>query len=129
MTARRAVQDLEVRTDGQRRVAAALREQALDPFQGTVERRIMSTEMSVLDMEQRAAVAALADAGVDASAIDLLVADTISPEVLLGNPACQLHARLGLAKACLSLHTSVATYAFLAQLSIAEAMIAAGRAR
>jgi 3-oxoacyl-[acyl-carrier-protein] synthase-3 len=116
-------------SEGTRRVAAAMAEQARDPFQGTVERRVLAADASVLDMEEQAARIAIERAGVDPSAIDLLLTNTIVPEFLLGNPACGLHHRLGLSQACFSMHGDVPTYAFMQQLSIAEAMISAGHAR
>jgi len=116
-------------TDGARRILEAQARQAADPFQGTVERRIMPTGMSLLDMEERAARVALDRAGVAVDQIDLLLTNQTVPDVLLGNPACALHERLGLPAACLSMHTDVATHAFMMQLELAEGMILAGRAR
>jgi 3-oxoacyl-[acyl-carrier-protein] synthase-3 len=119
----------EARTEGERRVAQAMSAQALDPFLGSVERRLMPDDMSLLDMEERAARAAVARAGVDLHDIDLLLTNTIVPDQLLGNPACALHERLGLTKTCFSMHSDVPSYAFVMQLTLAEAMIGAGHAR
>jgi len=79
-------------------------------------------------MEEYAARAALERSGVATDAIDLVLTSTIVPEVQLSNAACTLHARLGLRKSCFALHTDIATHAFLMQLTLAEAMIRAGRA-
>jgi 3-oxoacyl-[acyl-carrier-protein] synthase III len=68
-------------------------------------------------------------AGVDPSAVDLLLTYTFAPDHLAGNPACILHERLGLQKSCFSMHTDVSSAAFLMQLSVAEAMIRTGRVR
>jgi len=111
----------------ERRQAAPHEE--LDPFQGTVERRIMPRHMTVLDMEEAAARAAIAHAGIDARAVDLLLTYSVLPDVLLGNPAFALHRRLDLSSGCLSLHTDAAGDSFLVQLALAEALIVAGRAR
>lgn len=113
---------------GAHRVMEALKVQARDPFQGAVERRVLPRSMSVFDMEEQAARAALQRSGVASGAIDLVLTSTIVPEVQLSNPACTLHARLGLRKSCFTLHTDIATHAFLMQLTLAEAMIRAGRA-
>jgi 3-oxoacyl-[acyl-carrier-protein] synthase III len=114
--------------EGARRVIAAMSRQALDPFQGAVERHVMGTE-TAFDMGERAARAALERAGIDVGDVDLLLTHTVVPDVLLGNPACELHKRLGLREACFAMETDASTYAFLAQLSIADAMITSGKAR
>ncbi|HSK00693.1 MAG TPA: 3-oxoacyl-[acyl-carrier-protein] synthase III C-terminal domain-containing protein [Kofleriaceae bacterium] len=128
MAERRAGARPEPRTAGEALVARAMAAQARDPFLGTVERRVMPGDMSALDMEERAARAAIARAGVDLRDIDLLLTNTLVPDHLLGNPACKLHARLGLERACFSMHSDVPGYAFMMQLSLAEAMIATGQA-
>jgi 3-oxoacyl-[acyl-carrier-protein] synthase III len=114
---------------GTRRVLAALAEQAADPFQGAVERRVIGDDMTVLDMAEHAARSAIARAGVAAGDIDLLLTHTVMPEVLLANFACQVHHRLGLPRRCAAMETDAAAYSFMMQLALAEAMIAAGRAR
>ncbi len=114
---------------GVRRVAKAMAEQAHDPFQGTRERRVAAASETIADMEEQAARSALARAGTDPSAIDLLLVHTVVPDVLLSNPAAVLHRRLGLGSACLALQADGAAYSFLAQLAVAEAMIVSGRAK
>lgn len=117
------------RTEGEARVLAAMKEQALDPFQGAVERRVIAADMTALDMEEAAAREAIERGGVAAGEIDLLLTHTVVPEYWLGNPACELHARLGLPTRCFAMHVDAAAYSFLMQLGIAEAMIRAGQAR
>ncbi|HEX7836917.1 MAG TPA: 3-oxoacyl-[acyl-carrier-protein] synthase III C-terminal domain-containing protein [Kofleriaceae bacterium] len=114
---------------GELRVAAAMCEQAADPFQSAVARHVMPPDMTVLDMAEQAGRAAIARAGVAGSDIDLLLTSIALPDVLLGNPACELHHRLGLPRRCFALETSAATYSFLMQLTLAQAMIATGSAR
>lgn len=89
----------------------------------------MPSDMSVFDMEEYAARAAIARAGIDFRDIDLLLTNTVGLDHLLGNPACTLHQRLGLDMSCFSMHSDVPSYAFMMQLTLAEAMISAGRAR
>jgi 3-oxoacyl-[acyl-carrier-protein] synthase III len=84
---------------------------------------------TVLDMAEQAARLAITRAGVGAGDIDLLLTNTVLPDVLLGNPACQVHHRLGLPPRCFAMETSAATYSFLMQLSLAQAMIASGQAK
>jgi 3-oxoacyl-[acyl-carrier-protein] synthase-3 len=119
----------EPHTEGQRRVLEALSKQDVHPFLSTDERRVLPAGMSAHDMEERAARAAIERAGVDPRTIDLLLTQTIVPEYLLGNPACVLHERLGLQRACFSMHTDASSSAFMMQLTLADAMIRAGRAR
>ena len=110
------------------RVLEELGSQAQDPFQGAVERHVMGDE-SITDMEQRAAQDAIDRAGIDASAIDLVLTHTATPEYLLSNPAAMLHERLGLRAECFAMQTESAAYGFMHQLTLAQAMIEAGRAR
>jgi 3-oxoacyl-[acyl-carrier-protein] synthase-3 len=116
-------------TEGARRVVHAIAEQSLDPFQFAVERRVMPAGMSAHDMEEQAARTALARAGVAPGEVDLLLTQTTVPDYLTSNPACTLHERLGLPKACFSMHTDTSSGAFMMQLTLANAMIRAGHAR
>jgi len=118
-----------VRGPGAARVVAALAEQAVDPFQNAVSRHVMSDDMSVLDMAELAARQAIDRAGVAVHDIDLLLTHTVMPDVLLGNPATQIHHRLGLPRRCFAMETTAAAHSFLMQLTLAEAMIVSGRAR
>src|SRR5690242_15844584 len=117
------------RTEGEALVMKAMSEQAIDPFQGAVERHVMPADMSILDMEEQAARMAIERAGIDPASIDLLLTHTVLPEYLLSNPACRLHARLGLSNPCFCMETDAAAFAFMMQLSLAQAMIASGQAK
>jgi len=117
-----------LRGPGAARVMAALAEQAVDPFQGAVSRHVMPDDMTVLDMAEQAGRQAIARAGVSVDDIDLVLTHTVMPELLLGNPATQIHHRLGLPRRCFAMETTAAAYSFLMQLTLAEAMIASGRA-
>src|SRR5262245_38476337 len=97
-------------TAGESRVAAALREQAADPFQGAVARHVMPDGMTVLDMAEQAARLALSRAGVAARDIDVLLTNTVLPDVLLGNPACEIHHRLRLPRPCVALGTAASAF-------------------
>lgn len=119
---------LEV-TPGVAAVTAAMSAQAADPFLGATRRHVMPAGMTTTDMEERAARDAIARAEVDAAEIDLVLTYSAAPEHQLSNPACALHHRLGLRRNAFALHTDGAQHAFMLQLSIAEAMIAAGQAR
>lgn len=127
-TARRAPPPTGPVSAGTARVIKALAEQAVDPFQGAVSRHVMPDGMTALDMAEHAARRAIERAGVSADRVDLLLTNTVMPDVLLGNPACELHHRLGLPRRCFTLETAAATYSFLMQLTLAQAMIASGSA-
>jgi 3-oxoacyl-[acyl-carrier-protein] synthase-3 len=116
-------------TPAMQRVLAALAEQAVDPFQGVVERRVMADGTTSVDMEADAADRAIARAGVDRREIDVLLTHTAVPEYLLSNTACVLHRRLGLPPTCFTMQAEASGHSFLMQLTLAESMIAAGRAR
>ncbi len=120
---------MEQLSEGAKRVVTALSKQALDPFQDAVERHVMGPGMTVVDMQEQASREAIKRAGVAIEDIDLILTHTLVPDFLLGNPACTLHQRLGLPKTCFSLETDAATYAFIMQLALAQAMIATGQAR
>ena len=118
-----------VTSEGARRALRAMAEQSQDPFQSTVERRVLAPDLTVHDMEERASRAALADAGLEPGAIDLLLTCAVVPDFLAVNPACLVHERLGLPNACFSLHCDASSYGFMSQMMLAEAMIRTGRAR
>ena len=118
-----------VLSEGLRAVIAAISRQAQDPFQGARERRVMPQDMTIFDMEAHAARAAIARAGVDLGEIDLVLTCSHPAPYRLTNHACVLHETLGLPRHGIALSTEGAQHAFLLQLSIAHAMIAAGQAR
>lgn len=117
------------RNEGEALVMKAMSEQAIDPFQGAVERHVKPTDMSIVDMQEQAARMAIERAGIAPASIDLLLTHTVLPEYLLSNPACRLHERLGLSNACFCMETDAAAFAFMMQLSIAQGMIASGQAK
>lgn len=110
-------------------VCEALRLQEDDPFGGTVKRHVLADQDSIIDLQAEAAKDALSRSGSSASEIDLILSSVLPTDFQGTNSACELHERLGLPRECLSLHVDGAQHAFLLQLSLAESMIAAGRAR
>ncbi|CAN5757092.1 ketoacyl-ACP synthase III [soil metagenome] len=115
-------------SEGMRRVMAAMAQQAVDPFQGMTHRHVLAEDMTSVDMEAEAARRALAHAGIDRSEVDLGLSHTPVPEFLLSNSSCVLHETLGLRPECMTLQVDAAGNSFLMQLTIAEQMIASGRA-
>lgn len=115
-------------TAGMRHVLAGAASLGGDPFQGIAQRHILADGATLDDMAEPAAHEALARAGVAPSEIDVLLTHSVVPPHQLVNPACELHERLGLARTCLALEVEATGYTAIAQLALAEAMIAAGRA-
>lgn len=115
-------------TEGLRLVLAAMAKQARNPFNDSVERRVMPADMTLVDMQELAARSAIERAGIDAQRIDVVLTNTVTPDFLHGNPACTLHHRLGLPRQCFSMETEAATSSFQMQLLLAESLIARGHA-
>jgi 3-oxoacyl-[acyl-carrier-protein] synthase-3 len=124
---------LEARTEAMARVIAAMSQQAADPFHGVTQRHVMSADMTAAEMELRAAERAIANAqahtALSRDQIDAVFTHTAVPEYLGSNTACVLHHALGLAPRCLSVQVDAASHSFMTQLTLAEHMIASGRAR
>jgi len=116
-------------TPAMARVLEAIAEQAVDPFQGVVERRVMPRDMSAVDMEVDAAERAMSSAGIDRREIDALFTHTAVPDYLLSNTACVLHRALGLQPECFAMQAEASGHSFMMQLTLAEHMIGSGRAR
>lgn len=116
-------------TPSMRRVLEAMSQQTLDPFQGSVERRVLQDDQSALDMEAEASRRALQAAGVDAREVGLLLVHSPMPEYLMSNSACALHATLGLPADCMTTQVDASGNSFLVQLALAERMIAGGAVR
>jgi 3-oxoacyl-[acyl-carrier-protein] synthase III len=114
---------------GAARVHAAILEFGGDPFQGSIERRIMPDRMTSYDLEEAAARDALARAEVAPSDIEVVFTHTAVPDYLVQSAACILHHRLGLPPRCFTVQVDATAFSFLAQLALAEQWIAAGRAR
>jgi 3-oxoacyl-[acyl-carrier-protein] synthase-3 len=82
---------------------------AQDPFCGTVERRVLAPGERVIDVEKRAAIAALNAAKLQPGDIDLLIAATfVSDHIGIGHAAF-LSRDLGLRGACFNLETACAS--------------------
>jgi len=114
-------------TPSMRAVLAKLREET-DPFGGTKQRHVLGENERLLDHQVLAARQAIAQAGIDPGRIDLVLSSVSPTEYQLTNATCELHEALGLPRASLSLLTEGAQHSFLLQLTLAEAMILAGRA-
>lgn len=121
-------------TDAMTRVLVAMAQQAFDPFHGVKSRHVMPQDMAASDMEREAAERVIAHVaartpGFARDHIDVLFVHTAVPDYLLSNTACVLHDALGLPARCLAFEVAASSHSFLAQLTLAEQMIASGRAR
>jgi 3-oxoacyl-[acyl-carrier-protein] synthase-3 len=94
---------------------------------GIRERRIAGPDMGAADMGAGAAMAALANAGVDASDIDMILVSTATPDRLLPSTACDIQALIGAGRAA-AYDFAVACSGFPYGLALATGHIAAGQA-
>jgi 3-oxoacyl-[acyl-carrier-protein] synthase III len=93
---------------------------------GIVERRIAGDGESTTEMAAIASTRALANAGVNARDIDLIIVATITPDLVFPSTAALLQARLG-ARNVGALDLSAACSGFMYGLALADGMIASGR--
>ena len=94
---------------------------------GIRERRIAAPEQTVAALAHEASLAAMAQAGIGADAIDAIVLGTATPDRLLPSTACDLQALLGAFNAA-AFDVSAACPGFLYSLTVAEGLIASGQA-
>jgi 3-oxoacyl-[acyl-carrier-protein] synthase-3 len=96
---------------------------------GIRERRIAGPGENVSDMGAKAAAAALADAGLKATDIDLLIVATITPDVTMPAAACLIQNLLGVPTTAACFDLNAACSGFLYALDTACAMLSSGRYR
>jgi 3-oxoacyl-[acyl-carrier-protein] synthase-3 len=95
---------------------------------GIRERRIAADGETTGDLSFRAAQQALADAGVKASEIDLLVLGTTTPDLIFPSTACLIQHRLG-ANGCTAFDVNAACSGFVYALGVANNFIRAGQSK
>ena len=93
---------------------------------GIRERRVLSDE-TLQSLAERAGKAALANAGVVPEEIDFVLVSTVNAETLSPALACDIQPALGLK--CMGMDLNAGCTGFIAALSVAEGLIASGRAR
>jgi len=91
---------------------------------GIVERRIADPDVATSDLALPAAQAALQQAGLDASDIDLIVVASVTPDTLFPCTAAILQRRLGTAAAAFDI--LVGCTGFVYGLAVAREMVASG---
>jgi 3-oxoacyl-[acyl-carrier-protein] synthase-3 len=94
---------------------------------GISERRIAEPEQATSDFAFEAATRALADAGLAADAIDLIVVGTSTPDHIFPSVACKLQTRLGCGKTA-AFDINAACTGFLSALQVAEQFLRTGAA-
>ena len=94
---------------------------------GIRQRRIVDEAESTCDLAERAAREALAAAGADPSALDLIVVGTTTPDRIYPSTACRLQARLG-AGSCPAFDVQAVCAGFIYALGVAEKFFRAGAA-
>jgi 3-oxoacyl-[acyl-carrier-protein] synthase-3 len=92
---------------------------------GIRERRFASKEQALTDIAEPAAVAALADAGVDASSIDLIVVATVTPDMMFPTSSALLADSLGMPDAA-AYDLLAGCTGFMYALAQAYGMVSAG---
>jgi len=94
---------------------------------GISERRIAEPEQATSDMAFEAATRALADAGLSADALNLIVVGTSTPDHIFPSVACKLQARLG-CETVAAFDVNAACTGFLTALQVAEQFLRTGAA-
>jgi 3-oxoacyl-[acyl-carrier-protein] synthase-3 len=95
---------------------------------GIRERRIASAEEALTDIARPAAVAALADAGVEPGEIDLLVCATVTPDMMFPTSSALLADELGMPNAA-AYDLLAGCTGFVYAIAQAYAMVASGLSR
>ena len=94
---------------------------------GIRERRIAAPAQATSDLAVMAAQRALADAGLPASAIDLVIVATITPDSPMPATACIIQHKLGVPTTAACFDLNAACSGFIYALDTACAMLASGR--
>lgn len=94
---------------------------------GIRERRIAAPEQATSDLAYEAAMAALKDAGLDASALGLIVVGTSTPDHVFPSVACKLQTRLGCGPVA-AFDVNAACTGFVSALQVAEQFLRTGAA-
>src|SRR5687767_8669658 len=92
---------------------------------GIRERRVAATGESINELAERAAAAALVDAGISAADLDLIIVCTVSAETLFPVTACVIQDRLGAGK-CAAFDLNVGCSGFIYGLATAAQFVRTG---
>ncbi|HEX7326767.1 MAG TPA: beta-ketoacyl-ACP synthase III [Rhodanobacteraceae bacterium] len=95
---------------------------------GIRERHVAADGETTGDLALRAGQQALADSGVKASDLDMVILGTTTPDIIFPATACLIQNRLG-ANGCMALDVNAACSGFMYALGIANSFIRAGQAK
>ncbi|MEO6409955.1 MAG: beta-ketoacyl-ACP synthase III [Burkholderiaceae bacterium] len=95
---------------------------------GIRARHFAAPDATCSDMAVLAARQALESAGIEASAIDLIIVATSTPDMIFPSTACLVQAKLGVA-GCTAFDIQAVCSGFVYGLTVADAMIRSGAAR
>jgi 3-oxoacyl-[acyl-carrier-protein] synthase-3 len=127
----RTLVDLDFRNESDPGRAIAMRHllrEADDPFLGCRERRVADPGLTASEAEARAARNALADAGVQAADVDVVLSWALVPDRLMPSNACRVAFAIGAERAWAA-SADAACSSPVAQLTLAASLIESGRAR
>ncbi len=96
---------------------------------GIRERRIAGHHEATSDLAAQAAAAAIADAGLTAADVDLVVLATVTPDMPMPSTACLVQRKVGLPARTACFDLNAACSGFLYALEVARSMLIAGRHR
>ncbi len=92
---------------------------------GIRQRHIAAADETTCDLAEHAARRALAHAGIDATAVDLIILATTTPDLVFPSTACLVQERLGI-HGCPAFDVQAVCSGFLYALSIADKFIRSG---
>ena len=96
---------------------------------GIRERHLAAEHETTSDLAVAAARQAIAAAGIDAAAIDLIIVATTTPDLIFPSTACLVQYKLGMSNGCAAFDVQAVCSGFVYALSIADNFIRAGQAR
>jgi len=95
---------------------------------GIEQRHIAADDEATSDLAHRAAIAAIADAGLTPADIDFVLVGTTTPDLIFPNVACLLQEKLGI-RGCPAFSIEAACSGFLYSLIVADQFVRSGQAK
>lgn len=96
---------------------------------GIRQRHVAADDQTTSDLAEQAARNAIEAAGIDASAIDLIIVATTTPDLVFPSTACLLQNKLGITNGCPAFDVQAVCSGFIYAMSIADNFIRAGQAK